>query len=541
MDIQRRVKKIIADISKDLYEREETVAVSFLSALNGQSLFLYGPPGTAKSLIARRIAGAFKDSNYFEYLMQRFSTPEEVFGPVSLSELKKDNYLRKTDNYLPAADIAFLDEIWKSSPAILNTLLTIINERTFRNGAVIEKAPLRSLIAASNEFPEKNKGLDALYDRFIVRMKVEPVKKRSNFEAMITKSGKDEYIVSPQAFTKDEWDSVISGSANVTLSKDVLEIIDKIKILMDEHNKKNEIENTMIYVSDRRWQRAASLLRMSAYLNGRSEVIPVDTLMLRHCLWSSEENLPVISKIVDDAVLTCKINVSFNVSEMGEELVRMQDAVDALSDAKGTSEKNASVTDSMREKKMIDDKECFIYDLQIVHRDRPFDFRLYVPTIYVGTNEKFFPLNENGDMLKEFMCTFNFRETAIFYIDRGYKSFLGEKDMTEYRNGNFEKLTKKHVKAAEEVSAPNVPKMTRKEYDSYTEKIRSLRSKIDDALDVTKKDVAKQRSTIYTPFVPEDKRDILLTAMSRQIEELKSHSLEAERLQKKVGSFEISG
>ena len=122
-------------------------ALTFLNVIAGKPVFLYGPPGTAKSFIAKRVSYAFKDSKYFGYLMQRFSTPEDIFGPVSLEELKNDKYIRKIKGYLPDSDFAFLDEIWKSAPAILNTLLTIINERIFKNGYEEIKVPLKGLIS----------------------------------------------------------------------------------------------------------------------------------------------------------------------------------------------------------------------------------------------------------------------------------------------------------------------------------------------------------------------------------------------------------
>lgn len=147
---QTRIETILKQLNIGIYEREEELSVALLAALCGQNTFLLGPPGTAKSLISRRLSQAFATTSYFEYLMHRFSTPEDVFGPVSLSELKKDNYVRKTQDFLPTAVFAFLDEIFKSSPAILNTLLTIINEKTFRNGPQVVKVPLKALISAAN-------------------------------------------------------------------------------------------------------------------------------------------------------------------------------------------------------------------------------------------------------------------------------------------------------------------------------------------------------------------------------------------------------
>ena len=111
------VERTLKELNSGLYEREEILACALLTVLSGQSVFLYGPPGTAKSMISRRLSCVFSDSQYFEYLMQRFSTPEEIFGPIDISELKKNNYVRMTENYLPTADIAFLDEGWVYNPA----------------------------------------------------------------------------------------------------------------------------------------------------------------------------------------------------------------------------------------------------------------------------------------------------------------------------------------------------------------------------------------------------------------------------------------
>ena len=207
---KERIEKILAELGEGLFEREECLKLVLLSMFAGKSIFLYGSLGTAKSMIARRASLAFdtlgnsripnenstensripsensripnKNKGFFAYLMNRFSTPEEIFGPIDIAELKKNNLTRKTDGYLPTAHFAFLDEIWKSSPAILNTLLTIINERIYRDGNTDVKVPLKGIVCASNEFPPANQGLEALYDRMILRYFIKPLKE--NFEKL---------------------------------------------------------------------------------------------------------------------------------------------------------------------------------------------------------------------------------------------------------------------------------------------------------------------------------------------------------------------
>lgn len=133
--IREKIQNLIREMSRGAYEREEVIALSLLSAFAGESIFLLGLPGVGKSMVARRLKSAFKDSTCFEYLMSRFSTPDEIFGPVSISKLKdSDTYERSVDGYLPSADVVFLDEIWKAGPAIQNSLLTALNEKIFHNG-----------------------------------------------------------------------------------------------------------------------------------------------------------------------------------------------------------------------------------------------------------------------------------------------------------------------------------------------------------------------------------------------------------------------
>lgn len=282
-----------------MHEREEIIAVSLLGALSGLNTFLYGPPGTAKSLISRRIACGFAQPAYFECLMNRFSTPEEVFGPVSIQALKEDRYVRKTHGYLPTADFAFLDEIWKSSPAILNALLTLINERLFRNGDRVETAPLKALIAASNEVPEAKQGLDALYDRFTLRLMVGPIAQDHHFDLLLDSPPASASVEVPEhlRIQPAEWLQWRERIAAVKLSRQSIMSIHRIRQALSAQS-----EALQVYVSDRRWQRAATLMKASAFFNDRQETHHSDTLLLQHCLWTTPENRLQVAEIVAQAI-----------------------------------------------------------------------------------------------------------------------------------------------------------------------------------------------------------------------------------------------
>ena len=302
---QAEITSAIAQVEEGLVERSEDARLVVLAMLAMEHVLLLGVPGTGKSVLGRRLSKLCTDGYFFQRLLTRFTTPEELFGPLSLRSLEQDEYRRVTTGFLPTASVAFLDEIFKANSAILNTLLTILNERKFDNAGGQEECPIKCVVGASNELPDSDE-LEALFDRFLIRKEVVPVSDdgivqmlsmsnpgyspcdtSDNNESVpgdandnacvVFEEGLDEVIV-----------ALSSASLSVHIDRDVCELIRDLRTyLRDDQN---------IDISDRRLVKASHLLKISAASHGRKRVDPIDCMLLQHCFWQLPEQRAAVKE-----------------------------------------------------------------------------------------------------------------------------------------------------------------------------------------------------------------------------------------------------
>jgi len=283
--------KVISDtisfVEEGLVERDLEARLVVLGMISQEHVLFIGPPGTSKSEIGRRLS-QLCGGPFFQRLFTRFTTPEEIFGPLSLRALENDEYIRCIDGFLPTATVAFLDEIFKANSAILNTLLTILNERKFDNGGTRVACPLKCVIGASNELPDSEE-LDALLDRFLLRSYVTSVSDDGLIQILSGKIQSTELtdVDSGISIMLDEVINEISTTLDwISMGQSICILIRDLRTFIREE--------LGIYVSDRRLVKASRLLRVSAASHGQKSVGFVDCLLLQHILWQIPEQRDAI-------------------------------------------------------------------------------------------------------------------------------------------------------------------------------------------------------------------------------------------------------
>lgn len=282
--VREKLAAVRRELNETLIEREEEVDLVLTALLAREHVLLVGPPGCGKSLLLDALL-ARTNGNKFSLLLTRFTTPEEVVGPISLTALKEDKYVRVTAGKLPEADVCFLDEIFKGNSAILNTLLRVLNEGTFDRGdGVSRPVPLRLCVAASNEWPSPDTGkeLSALFDRFCLRAAVAPIRSQAGRQKLL-------------------WTDRTAHTPGVTLTPgEVGNARDDARALPWSAAAKDALETVLkelaregIRPGDRRQFKTVNVVRAFAYLIGADEVQPEHLEVAQHCLWDSSEEQPL--------------------------------------------------------------------------------------------------------------------------------------------------------------------------------------------------------------------------------------------------------
>jgi MoxR-like ATPase len=274
---------VVSSLDAAFPGRTDAIKAIALAMLAGEHALLVGPPGTAKSALTRAFAGSVK-RRVWEHLMTRFTTPDEVLGPVKLTALQADRFERAIDGYLCTAEVAFLDEVFKANSAILNALLGALNERVITEGASKIKLPLHTCIGASNEVPDPDDGLDAIYDRFLVRTRVEYLTDESAFATMLASGGEVSSV--PHADLAAEHAQV----RKVKVGQDTVQALVALrKALIAEQ----------ITMSDRRWKQSIRILRASAHLDGRTTVDPeLDLASLLYVIPGKPEHVAIVERTI---------------------------------------------------------------------------------------------------------------------------------------------------------------------------------------------------------------------------------------------------
>lgn len=307
--------RALADSLKARFlERDDVVDGLLSAAVAGEHVLMLGPPGTAKS----ELTSAFCTSlggKFFDTLCHRHQTHDEFFGPLSLRAMQNDQLVRATGNRLPEADIAFFDEVYKGSSTLLNTLLRAINERTFEQDGKRVTMPLRLIVAASNELPDDGDGLGAFHDRFLVRFEVKSLQDNANARTVIFDEGPDHGpipMLDPRVL-----DYLAELAADVVASEDAVLAVLKIR---------EDLRDAQVQVSDRRWRKAAKLMRAEAVIAGRPRVTSAQLGILEHVLWERPEQIPTVQTIVRKHLATWMAATKTAHAALDEQLARIADA-----------------------------------------------------------------------------------------------------------------------------------------------------------------------------------------------------------------------
>ncbi|MCC6216348.1 MAG: AAA family ATPase [Polyangiaceae bacterium] len=289
--LTQRLGEVARTLDQRFVGRSEAVRLLLISLVAREHAVLIGPPGTAKSALVRTLA-ELVDARYFEYLLTRFTEPNEVFGPVDLEAFRRGEYRRRTAGMLPEAEVVFLDEVFKSNSAILNSLLSLLNERRYTSGGVVLECPLISVFGASNEVPSDDT-LGALFDRFLLRIRTESLD-AYHFAELLDRGVAEEV----RRLRREPVRPLVTGAELGTLMQRVGAGLELSSALLSTYKGLVfQLRAEGISFSDRRAVKTLKLLAASALVDGRERADEGDLFVLEH-VWSSEEQIPLLRALV---------------------------------------------------------------------------------------------------------------------------------------------------------------------------------------------------------------------------------------------------
>jgi MoxR-like ATPase len=285
----------LARLARELQERflgkDEVIRLLVIASIAGEHAVLIGPPGTAKSALVRTFARLLH-AQYFEYLLTRFTEPNEIFGPVDIAAFREGRYQRRTEGMLPEAEIVFLDEVFKSNSAILNALLTLLNERRYTSGGQVLRCPLLSAFGASNEVPA-DETLTAIYDRFILRIRNDNLD-AYHFQDLLQKGLEHEVL----QMTDAPMQPLVAAHELAEVQRGLLQRAHFSEAFFSQYKGiVFQIRAEGVSVSDRRVVKMLKLFAASAYLDGRAQPDAGDFFVLKH-VWNTEDQAQILEALV---------------------------------------------------------------------------------------------------------------------------------------------------------------------------------------------------------------------------------------------------
>lgn len=301
-ELSDRVSRLRGELNDKFVEREEIIHGMLVALLARENLFLLGPAGTSKSALCNALCQAITGSRFFSWVLGKTTAPEELYGPISFKGLQEDRYVRNTTGKLPEAHIGFLDEIWKGSSALTNTLLPVINERVFFNGPDRIKIPLQVMFGASNEIPSGEESA-AMWDRFALRYVTSLIQDDDNFKKILQGNA----LQTTVQLSLEELGTLQAHVAGIGMSGEAMEELCKVRRLISEKG---------IYVSDRKWVQSLNILRAQAFLSGHATVEVEDLEILQHVLWPEPKQITTVRKLVLSTV-----------SPVGEQLASLHESI----------------------------------------------------------------------------------------------------------------------------------------------------------------------------------------------------------------------